>query len=166
VVKAVEINGPTIYDGPIYGLGDTLCLETSTTYLLYVFCLDNEGDTSYLSTKETETTGQRNMCPDYQGKGTFNLPEDFFLGQNYPNPFNAETQIEYGLPKDCQVDLIIYNILGEKVRVLVDEYQNAGRWNIFWDGKNQQGQVVASGIYLYRINAGSFTKTAKMSFLK
>jgi hypothetical protein len=108
------------------------------------------------------------MCPDYPNKATVNtnLPEDFFLGQNYPNPFNARTQIEYGLPEDCDVKLIIYNILGEKVRVLIDEFQSAGTRNIFWDGKNDQGEKVASGVYLYQLKAGTFTKTAKLSFLK
>ncbi len=167
-VKIVEWGGPTTYEGPIYGLCDTLCLETLTNYNLYVYAVDTEGDEGYYSSVQTITTGHRNMCPDYPNKATVNtnLPEDFFLGQNYPNPFNAQTQIEYGLPEDCNVKLVIYNILGEKVRVLIDEFQSAGIRNIFWDGKNDQGEKVASGIYLYQIQTGTFSKTAKLNFLK
>ncbi len=168
MVKIVEWGGPTTYEGPIYGLCDTLCLETLTSYNLYVYAVDTEGDEGYYSSVQTITTGHKDMCPDYPNKLTANtnLPEDFFLGQNYPNPFNAQTQIEYDLPEDCNVKLVIYNILGEKVRVLIDEFQSAGIRNIFWDGKNDRGEKVASGIYLYQIQAGSFTKTAKMSLLK
>lgn len=93
-------------------------------------------------------------------------PHNFELSQNYPNPFNSETQIKYALPQESNVRLVIYNILGQKVRVLVEDFQEHGYYTISWDGKNEQGEAVGSGIYFYRIQAGSFTKTAKMSLLK
>lgn len=94
------------------------------------------------------------------------VPKEFSLSQNYPNPFNPSTTISYALSQNAQVKLLVYNILGQKVKTLVDEYQAAGYKQVTWDGKNDQGQEVSSGIYFYKIEAGSFTKTAKMSMLK
>jgi hypothetical protein len=93
-------------------------------------------------------------------------PESFSLSQNYPNPFNPQTQIKYALPYDCDVKVSIYNILGRRVRVLVDEHQSAGYRSVHWDGKDEQGDDVASGIYFYKIQAGDFQKTKKMVLLK
>jgi hypothetical protein len=81
------------------------------------------------------------------------VPTEFSVSQNHPNPFNPECVIAYALPIDCQVTLKIYNILGQKVKVLVDEYQNAGYKSAKWDGKDDQGREVASGIYFYRLQA-------------
>jgi hypothetical protein len=94
------------------------------------------------------------------------LPDGFALLQNYPNPFNPACNIEYSLPTDCQVTLSIYNILGQKVRVLVDEYQNAGFKTVSWDGKDDKGENVSSGIYFYRIKANGFEQTKRMVLTK
>jgi parallel beta-helix repeat protein len=89
-------------------------------------------------------------------------PEAFTLAQNYPNPFNPTTTIKYALPEDTRVRITIYNLLGRKVRTLVNEYQSAGRRRIVWDSKNDEGNEVASGIYFYQIKAGDFTQSKKM----
>ena len=94
------------------------------------------------------------------------LPKQFELAQNYPNPFNPETKISYALPKDCHVKLTIYNMLGQKINVLVDEHQTAGHKNVHWDGKDYKGNEVASGIYFFRIEAGNLTQSKKMMILK
>ena len=94
------------------------------------------------------------------------IPERFYLSQNYPNPFNPTTEIRYALPKDSRVRLEIYNVLGQKVRTLVNESQKAGYYRVCWDGKSQGGQMVASGIYFYRINAEGFNSTKKMILLR
>lgn len=86
--------------------------------------------------------------------------------QNYPNPFNPQTEIAYSLPEDCQVKLTILNIQGQKVRVLVDEYQNAGAKKVTWDGCDESGERVASGVYFYQIEAGSNTVSNRMVLLK
>lgn len=93
-------------------------------------------------------------------------PEEFALLHNYPNPFNPQNQISYALPQDCDVKLTIYNLLGQSVRILVDEHQMAGYKKIFWDGKDEQGRDVASGVYFYKIHAGDFVQTKKMLLLK
>ncbi len=93
-------------------------------------------------------------------------PEEFQLLQNYPNPFNPQTEISYSIPEDSHVRLSIYNLLGQQVRLLVDEYQGAGAKRVVWDGRNENGESVASGIYLYRLEAGQYVETKKMSLLK
>ena len=90
----------------------------------------------------------------------------FSLSQNYPNPFNPVCNIEYFLPKGSEVKLVIYNIFGQKVRVLVDEYQTAGSKSVRWDGKDCQGREVTSGIYFYKIEAGDFVKSKRMVMIK
>jgi len=94
------------------------------------------------------------------------LPKDFGIFQNFPNPFNATTTIRYALPEPGQVRLEIFNILGQKVKTLVDEKQTAGNKQVIWDGRNERGDVVSSGVYFYRINAGKFHDVMKMSLLK
>jgi len=94
------------------------------------------------------------------------LPKAFSLSQNYPNPFNPETVIKYTLPEDCHVELTIYNILGRKVKTLVNEYQDAGYRIAGWDSRGDKGDAVASGIYFYKIKAGRYTDVKKMVVLK
>lgn len=94
------------------------------------------------------------------------LPTDFNLENNYPNPFNPSTKIRYSLPQATNVKLSIYNSTGKKIADLVNTYQHAGNFEINWDGKNKEGQRVASGIYFYRIQAGNFAQTKKMMLLK
>lgn len=94
------------------------------------------------------------------------IPTEFSISQNYPNPFNPETEIKYGLPQAAQVKLNIYNIRGQLVRTLVDEQLPAGFYTARWDGKDATGSAVASGTYFYRIAAGDFVKTFRMTFLK
>jgi len=94
------------------------------------------------------------------------IPETFSLAQNYPNPFNARTVIRYALPRDSKVKISIYNILGQRVKVLLNEYQSAGHKTVIWDGKNQKGKEVASGVYFYKIKADDFTSSKKMLLLK
>ena len=102
----------------------------------------------------------------YRIQSQESLPKGFALYQNYPNPFNPECEFAYDLPTNCHVTLSIYNVLGQKVRVLVDEYQNASNKTVSWDSKDDQGQEVTSGIYFYRIQAGDFVQSRKMVLMK
>jgi hypothetical protein len=90
-----------------------------------------------------------------------NVPLRYHLEQNYPNPFNPSTTIQYELPLDAQVTLEIYNILGQKVRTLVDDVQTAGYYEIIFNSDN-----LASGVYFYRLNAGNYTDIKKMILLR
>ena len=91
---------------------------------------------------------------------------DFKLERNFPNPFNPETVIKFNLPEASPVSLNVYNILGQVVRTLVDEELPAGIHSVTWDGRNGQGFDVASGVYFYRIKAGSFESTERMTLLR
>ena len=93
-------------------------------------------------------------------------PEAFALANNYPNPFNPETTIKYALPDPVDVRLEIYNMLGQQVRSLVSEPQNAGRYTVKWDATNESGHALSTGIYFYRLVAGDFHKVEKMLLLK
>ena len=90
------------------------------------------------------------------------LPEKFALAQNYPNPFNAQTIIEYALPEAVGVRLVIYNVLGQLVRKLVDENQSAGYKRVLWDGRNELGAEVGTGVYFLQLNIGRQKFVRKM----
>lgn len=94
------------------------------------------------------------------------LPAVFALAQNYPNPFNPSTTIAFTVPKSGLVNIIVYNILGRKVRTLISESISAGTHSAVFDGKDDFGNPVASGIYIYRMRAGNFAETKKMIFVK
>ncbi|HQV32547.1 MAG TPA: FlgD immunoglobulin-like domain containing protein, partial [Calditrichia bacterium] len=94
------------------------------------------------------------------------IPQDFAVSQNYPNPFNPTTTIAYQLPRASDVTLVIYNVLGQQVRSLVNARVEAGRFEVVWDGLNDAGSRVASGIYLYRFEAADFHQIHKMILLK
>ncbi|MXW79027.1 MAG: T9SS type A sorting domain-containing protein, partial [Gemmatimonadetes bacterium] len=94
-------------------------------------------------------------------------PEVFSLANNYPNPFNPATTIKYALPQAADVQLSVYNVLGQPVRTLVAEHQNAGRYVVEWDATNDSGHSLSSGMYFYRLEAGGdFLETKKMLLLK
>lgn len=99
-------------------------------------------------------------------RGDLTLPQTFELAQNYPNPFNLRTAIRYQIPQDCRVTLEIHNLLGQKVRTLVNAAQKANYYAAYWDGKNADGKGVSSGIYFYTLRAGNFTQTRRMVILK
>ncbi len=94
------------------------------------------------------------------------LPTRYTVGQNSPNPFNPETSISYGLPTATKVSIRVYNIMGQLVRTLVDDYQAAGTHEVVWNGTTDSGSKVASGIYFYRFETADFQKTVKMTMLK
>lgn len=100
------------------------------------------------------------------------LPTAFTLEQNYPNPFNPSTTIRFDLPQRSQVDLTVYNILGQLTVTLLDEQRNAGRYSVLWEGINTTGSRVSSGVYFYRIRARSLDngkeiiQTKKLMLLK
>ncbi len=94
------------------------------------------------------------------------LPFRFELKNNYPNPFNPTTTIEYTIPVKSDVEISIYNLLGQKVKTIVNGEESAGEHNVSWDGTDFSDSRVASGIYLYRIVAGDNTQTKKMMFIK
>ncbi len=102
---------------------------------------------------------------DDEGHGEV-LPYRFELSQNYPNPFNPVTSIAYSLPARSHVTIEVYNVLGQKVRTLVEETKSAGSYRIEWNGNDDVGRPVSTGVYLYRFQAGNVVQTKKMLLLK
>ncbi len=96
---------------------------------------------------------------------------DYVLEQNYPNPFNPSTKISFALPEAGMVKLQIYNLLGNEVKTLVNEHRNAGPYDLIWNGRNRAGEVVAAGVYLYRLTVerngeAPVVMTRKLTVLK
>ncbi|MFQ5752483.1 MAG: T9SS type A sorting domain-containing protein, partial [bacterium] len=95
------------------------------------------------------------------------VPNIFSLSQNYPNPFNPTTQINYTLPRTSKVSLKIFNVLGQEIRHLVkNEQQTAMAYSIEWDGKDELGLAVSSGVYFYKLQAGGVTEIKKMILMR
>ena len=93
-------------------------------------------------------------------------PDEYLLSQNYPNPFNPGTTIEFAIPVDGKIVMDVIDISGQRVRRLDEGYKQAGSYSVVWDGLNERGMKVASGVYFYRIRAGDFVKMRKMVLLK
>ena len=94
------------------------------------------------------------------------LPDEFSLRQNYPNPFNPITTLRYDLPENSYVNVTVYDMLGRKVKTLINQTQDAGYRSVIWDATNDYGKQISAGIYLYQIQAGGYTSTKKMVLLK
>ena len=119
----------------------------------------------FITTKPTTATDQFKVTAPNPPVGP-NAPFSFQLRQNFPNPFNARTQIPLYLSRDTDVRLEIFNVLGQRVKTLIDRKMGWGDHLIPWDGHGDSGTPVGSGIYFYRINVGTFIKTRKLILLK
>lgn len=141
-------------------------LEPSTQYVIKVAYFDFElcrSDGSELSYVDTIWTMPSTDVPD-DGDGI--LAENFRIHQNYPNPFNPSTEIQFDLPRKENVTFTIFNLLGQTVKEFELGEKQAGSHTVIWDGTDNAGRSVATGIYLYRITAGDFTGAKKMVLLK
>ncbi len=94
------------------------------------------------------------------------FPDEVSLSQNYPNPFNNETQIEYAIPEPARVRIIIYNVMGQKVRLLVDEMQEPGYKRINWDGRSDNGSLIVSGVYFFKMEVNNTKLVQKILLQK
>jgi len=122
----------------------------------------NNSCNALIGSMDVDCDGDMPMSTDDPG----GQPRTFAVQQNYPNPFNPSTVIAFSLPATQQVTVAVYNMLGQQVKVLVDSYLNAGDHKIVWDGTDNAGNTVATGIYFYHVNAGQYNQTRKMAFVK
>ena len=99
-------------------------------------------------------------------KSSSNLPESFIVHQNFPNPFNPVTNLSYQLPKEGNVQVVIYDMAGRIVKNLILEHQNAGYKTIKWNATNNNGQSVSAGVYVYTVSTRDIKQSRKMLFLK
>lgn len=110
--------------------------------------------------------GQRDIrLPVYEYDSP-NLPQSFSISQNTPNPFNPSTAIDFEVPRTSHVKIEVFNTLGQRVSVLVNEVLSPGFKRVTWDGTDQSGQPVSSGVYLYKMTADGFASTKKMLLVK
>lgn len=130
---------------------------------------------AYLQASDNDNFSDLNNTALYQNKIIFSsnsvvkpkiLPNAFSLFQNYPNPFNPSTLIQYGLKGNVNVKITVYDILGRVIKTLVNDFQDAGYRSVIWDGTNNFGSSVATGLYIYKIVAGNFVESKKMLLLK
>jgi subtilisin family serine protease len=112
------------------------------------------------------TKGVTYNCIGTNGKLAAGVVSEFSVSQNYPNPFNLATEFTLSLPAETNVNFVIYNIAGQKVKTLVNDHMSAGTHTITWDGTNENGNVVSSGIYFYRLVADENMVTKKMILMK
>ena len=163
------------FNGPVIGL-DTL------GEMVYQFNFDNNlldgntsaiqyNDTLYLGALHENHIGIIPVPEEILSSGQNNEDSEFILSkyslsQNYPNPFNPTTQIQFDLPVDQFVNIAIYDVMGRRIRSLINNSKASGYHSIRWDAKNNVGQGVAAGIYVYTIEAGEFRATRKMVLLK
>jgi hypothetical protein len=148
-------------------VGDTTAttltgLQDNTLYCLYVVAYDRYDN-------ETEGSNMVRARPGPEAAIATNYPPPtaFALGKNRPNPFGARTAVTYQLARPCaQVSLSVYDIMGRQVRSLVNRGQLAGRYEVEWDGCDDEGLRVPPGVYFYRLEAGNFSKTEKMLRVK
>ena len=98
--------------------------------------------------------------------GIGDTPSRVTLNQNYPNPFNPSTTIIFNLPHSGATSLVVYDVRGRLVRTLIDGVLQEGPQNLEWDGRNNSGQRVASGVYMYRLTFGNIVQQKKMILLK
>lgn len=134
--------------------------STATTFNGLNFAVNNSSTTG-LDIEDVEITQGAGLAVSNEAERSNALPKVFALEQNYPNPFNPTTNINFDLPKSADVQLTVFNMLGQKVMTLVNERMQAGAHNVTFDARN-----LASGMYVYRIQAGDFTSTKKMMLIK
>jgi hypothetical protein len=134
---------------------------TTETALVRVFVYDEQGLLGYDSSDAVfEITGQFTDAP------SSTRPRSFALLQNSPNPFNPRTEINFDLPRDENVNISVYDVKGRLVRTLLSEPMTYGSHKVVWEGEDNHGNRVATGVYYYRIVAGSFTATKSMVLVK
>ncbi|MDO9577039.1 MAG: FlgD immunoglobulin-like domain containing protein, partial [Candidatus Cloacimonadales bacterium] len=147
-------------------------LLASTDDLFYEDILETAGEYSYYMTavydqgNESEASNTETVIWDGTGSDDPLIPLVNALYQNSPNPFNPETKISFDLKEEWQVNLEIYNMKGQKVRTLISAQLSTGQHSVIWNGKDDAGKPVSSGIYFYKIKAGEFQQTRKMLLMK
>jgi alpha-N-arabinofuranosidase len=163
-----------LIDQPFLSILDsTLCwehlvtlegLQPATSYIYRVSGADTAGNISQQQAGSFVTASPRSGSEEPSDNAP--VPSEFVLWQNFPNPFNARTSLQYQIPRDAEVDVKIYNSLGQLVKTLLHERQMPGQYQLHWDGRDDRGREVASGIYLCYLHAGQFQRTCKMSLVR
>ncbi len=158
-----DFNNETIIDSLILDRGEDFINfeETNilhTNYSFWLKALLSDGSLSESTNVVSWPTNVNNNDSD--------IPYLVHLEDNYPNPFNPETTISFYIPTSGNLSLDIFNLRGQKIKSLVNEHKNAGQHKIVWDGRDDNNKRLASGIYLYKLKSGNYTRSKKMILLK
>ena len=132
--------------------------EVGVTLYYRISAFDHSGNMGEFS----ETVDMTIMWADLEN----DIPNEYTIHQNYPNPFNPSTTLRYALPEQSDVKITIYDMIGRKVKTLVNSSQNPGYKSVIWDATDEYGEQVGAGMYLYQIQAGEYMQTKKMVLLK
>jgi len=135
-------------------------------YFLFVTAISNDGSSNTIHFQHIIDNTGPSVPTSVNGRGTSEMPGTFVLEQNYPNPFNPETAISYQLAAASDVEQAIFDLTGRRVRTLVRGQQNAGAHTVSWDGRDERGQAVASGVYFYRLVADGHVQVRRMVLLR
>ncbi len=155
--NSLNFNGDDDY---IYAFGDTLHLGEKVDMIQGVFVFSF--GSFKIEVRDAEDFGTTvGVDPNYKP-----IPLSYKLEQNFPNPFNPETRIYFEIADAQKVTLVVYNMLGQKVRTITNEYFNVGHHIVNWDGHNDAGNMMPTGVYIYRIKAGNFIRSKKMIMMK
>jgi hypothetical protein len=169
------------WDGDLIPVPDWLAVSGSYSWLeagesdqisITVMTEELENDTAYVGHVLVLTSGDATSIPvhlntgDNLSAGVSQLPRKFNLYPAYPNPFNPVTTLRYDLPEDAMISVTIYDMMGRRIKTLVNGPQSAGYKSVQWNANNSAGQSVSAGVYLYQIRAGEFVQTRKMVLLK
>jgi len=145
---------------PIYDTGDDRM--SSGQYGVFSFQQGATGIPGYFDNLVVNELGTTSVEDNSSGT----IPTTMMLEQNYPNPFNPGTQISYQLATGGYISLNIYDLLGREIKTLVSEDQPSGNYTVSWDGKDESGNIIPSGIYLYTLSAGNIVESKKMILMK
>ena len=147
------------------GLMDIIGESDLSGKLIIPYSLSSQKSEIFIKIRQYDSKGV--VISTISGIYTVNaIPSQFVLKQNYPNPFNPITRIDYEIPSATNVSIDVYDLSGRHVRSLANEQQDPGYHNVIWDGYDQQGKVIGSGVYFYQIRAGNYIKTKKMILMK
>lgn len=141
--------------------GSALPFETEMLHLSATSAMSLES-TVIADTAQVTTTAEPSAAGDHDPF----IPGVFELRQNYPNPFNPTTRIEFSLERAMDVELSIYNVIGQKIATLIDGFYSVGTYEVEWDATDETGRKVASGIYFYRLTTDEYSRTRKMMLMK
>jgi hypothetical protein len=150
---------------PIISLEEVMDTYLSLSFVDNVELLNNNSK-FYFYSEDQNSESAKDKPNDSVKKPATDIPSKFSISQNYPNPFNAQTLFSISLPQETHVSLAIYNIMGQKVKVLVNDFMTAGIHTITWDGTNESGQTVSSGVYFYRVATQENVVNKKMVLMK
>jgi hypothetical protein len=181
---AIGIGGTGMAAGPLqHILSAHIDTEVQDTGKVHSLCIDITQDVGYVTysfidfggievpTIYLDENGDGTWCipvmrPMAAGDRPHNTPAVYSLNQNYPNPFNPSTVINYSMERKGKVNISIYNILGQHVKTLVDGEVEAGPNQVIWDGTDQEGSGVASGVYFYKMTTEKYVETRKMALMR